>query len=47
LRITNALEVLSGTGVVRRTDDDQYQIGSRLFEEWVNRQEPENSATIY
>jgi hypothetical protein len=35
--IADALDVLLGTGVIRQFDDENYIIGSRLFEEWVIR----------
>ena len=31
----DALEVLAGTGVVRRRNEEDYAIGARLFEQWV------------
>ena len=31
----DALEVLTGTGVVQRFSEEQYKIGSQLFEQWV------------
>jgi hypothetical protein len=35
LGIRNSLRLLSGTGVIRRKDDDSYETGSLLFSEWV------------
>jgi hypothetical protein len=34
-KATDALEIIAGTGVIRQLDDEDYVIGSRLFEEWV------------
>ena len=34
----NILDVLSGTGVVQRLDEESYQISSKLFEKWVKQQ---------
>jgi hypothetical protein len=36
--VTDALEVIAGTGVIRLLDDEYYTVGSRLFEEWVTQQ---------
>lgn len=36
--VQSALEVLAGTGIIRRLNDEQYTIGARLFERWVARQ---------
>ncbi|NET55162.1 MAG: TrmB family transcriptional regulator [Symploca sp. SIO2E6] len=33
--IADALEVLAGTGVIHKVDDEQYKIGAKLFEQWV------------
>lgn len=33
--IADALEVLAGTGVVQKIDDEQYKIGAKIFEQWV------------
>ena len=40
LQVADALEVLVGTGIVRRIDDERYVIGARLFEVWVEQQRP-------
>jgi hypothetical protein len=32
----DALDVLCGTGVARRHEDDQYEIAGRLFEDWTH-----------
>ncbi len=38
-RVSDALEVLLGTGVIRCTlNAKEYRVGTRLFEEWVARQ---------
>jgi hypothetical protein len=34
-KLTDALEIIAGTGVIRQLDDEDYVISSRLFEEWV------------
>ena len=34
-QVSDALEVLTGTGIIQKVDDEQYQIGAKLFEEWV------------
>ncbi|NEO32557.1 MAG: ATP-binding protein [Symploca sp. SIO3C6] len=36
--IADALEILAGTGVILKVDDEQYEIGARLFENWVSHQ---------
>ncbi|WP_017319031.1 helix-turn-helix domain-containing protein [Mastigocladopsis repens] len=33
--VTDALEVIAGTGVIQLLDDECYTVGSRLFEEWL------------
>lgn len=33
--LEDALEVLAGTGVIRKLDYDNYALGARLFEQWV------------
>ncbi|NEP91155.1 MAG: ATP-binding protein [Okeania sp. SIO2C2] len=33
--IADALEVLAGTGVIQKFDDEQYKIGAKIFEQWV------------
>ncbi len=38
IKVTDALEVIAGTGVIQQLDDEYYEIGSRLFEEWVTQQ---------
>ncbi|MBD2356583.1 ATP-binding protein [Tolypothrix sp. FACHB-123] len=38
VKVTEALEVIAGTGVIRSHDDEFYTLGSRLFEEWVKQQ---------
>jgi predicted transcriptional regulator len=38
--VADALEVLVGTGVIQKVDDELWAIGSRLFEEWVVQQQP-------
>jgi len=37
-QVADALEVLTGTGVIRQLDDERYRMGSKLFEEWVVRE---------
>ncbi|MEQ9487065.1 helix-turn-helix domain-containing protein [Coleofasciculus sp. F4-SAH-05] len=37
-QVADALEVLTGTGVIRQLDDERYTMGSKLFEEWVVRE---------
>jgi hypothetical protein len=39
-RVKNALDVLTGTGVVRCFDETRYAIGAQLFERWVAQQLP-------
>jgi hypothetical protein len=36
--VTEALEVLVGTGMIKQTNEESWEIGSRLFEEWVLQQ---------
>lgn len=36
--VADSLEVLTGTGVILRTNDEWYTIGSRIFEQWVSQQ---------
>jgi len=36
--VADSLDVLTGTGVILKTDDEQYAIGARIFEEWVVQQ---------
>ncbi len=33
--VADALEVLAGTGVIQKIDDEQYKIGAKIFEQWV------------
>ena len=33
--VADALEVLAGTGVVQKIDDEQYKIGAIIFKQWV------------
>lgn len=33
--IGDAFEVLAGTGVIEKIDDEQYKIGAKIFEQWV------------
>jgi hypothetical protein len=33
--VADALEVLTGTGVIQKIDDEQYRIGAKLFEQWI------------
>jgi hypothetical protein len=33
--VVDALEVLAGTGVIQKINDEQYRIGAKLFEQWV------------
>jgi len=35
LRVLDSLQVLAGTGVIRRVDDVAFMIGAQLFEKWV------------
>ncbi len=37
-KVTDALEVIAGTGVIHQLEDDSYTLGSRLFAEWVIQQ---------
>lgn len=37
-KVSEALEVIAGTGVISPLDDDFYTVGSRLFAEWVKQQ---------
>ncbi len=37
-KIEDALEVLAGTGVIRKLDYETYVIGARLFEKWVTQE---------
>lgn len=39
LKTKQALEVLVGSGVIRKLNDGVYRIGSSLFEDWVNQQQ--------
>jgi len=39
-KVTDALEVIAGTGVIRLLDEEYYAVGSQLFEEWVAQQTP-------
>ncbi len=34
-KVSEALEVMAGTGVIHLLDDESYILGSRLFQEWV------------
>ncbi|NET03383.1 MAG: hypothetical protein F6K09_31620 [Merismopedia sp. SIO2A8] len=36
--IADALEILAGTGVILKVDDEHYEISARLFETWVSHQ---------
>lgn len=36
--VADVLEVLVGTGVVLQVEDDRYQIGARLFQQWVTQE---------
>lgn len=36
-KVKNMLDILSATGIVRKLSEQQYVIGTRLFEEWVKR----------
>jgi hypothetical protein len=38
MKVKNALDVLTGTGIIRKLDKRQYKIGARLFEKWVAQQ---------
>lgn len=38
VKVTEALEVIAGTGVIRSVDEEFYTLSSRLFEEWVRQQ---------
>jgi succinate dehydrogenase flavin-adding protein (antitoxin of CptAB toxin-antitoxin module) len=37
-QVMDSLEVLAGTGVIARKDEELYEIGAKLFEEWVARE---------
>ena len=37
-KVADALQLLAGTGVIRQLDDERYEIGARLFKEWVLQQ---------
>jgi len=36
--VADSLDVLTGTGAILKTNDEQYAIGTRIFEEWVLQQ---------
>lgn len=36
-QVAEALEVIAGSGVIRRLDEECYTLGSRLFEKWVTQ----------
>lgn len=36
--VEDALEVLTGTGVIHQLDDECYTIGAKLFEQWVRQE---------
>lgn len=36
--VSDALEVLAGTGVIQQIDDERYKIGARMFERWVSEE---------
>jgi hypothetical protein len=36
-KIEDALEILAGSGVILKVNDDSYRIGSGLFEQWVRQ----------
>lgn len=38
LEVANALITLAGTGVIKQLDEENYAIGTRLFEKWVEQQ---------
>ena len=37
-QVSDALEVLVGTGVIWRLDEERYKIGAKLFEQWVRQE---------
>ncbi|NES84465.1 MAG: TrmB family transcriptional regulator [Moorea sp. SIO2B7] len=37
--VADALEVLAGTGIIRQIDVEKYQIGAKLFEQWVAKEQ--------
>lgn len=37
-KVVDALQLLAGTGVIRQLDDERYEIGPRLFKEWILQQ---------
>jgi hypothetical protein len=37
-KVADALQLLAGTGVIRQSDEEHFEIGSRLFKEWVLQQ---------
>jgi DNA-binding IclR family transcriptional regulator len=41
-KVTDALQVIAGTGVIHQLDNDYYTLGSRLFTEWVKQQNIHN-----
>jgi len=38
--VADALDVLVGTGVIQKMDDELHAIGAQLFEDWVTQQQP-------
>ena len=40
LEVQNSLDSLVGTGLIKKSDDDEYIPSNRLFEEWVKKIEP-------
>lgn len=45
--VADALEVLVGTGVIQKVDDELWAIGARLFQEWVVQQpEPRPESSV-
>lgn len=44
-KVANALEVLAGTGVIVKLDEERYGISLGLFEDWVAQQRPKPPKT--
>ena len=38
-KVMDAIEMLVGTGVICRLDEENYSIGSKLFEKWISQRE--------
>ena len=40
-KVLDSIEMLEGTGVIRRMDEENYTIGTRLFEKWISQRDLE------